>query len=248
MLSPLDQYHCNEQLKDYIMNQKSNAEKKGNRRVLAAVVITLITGLSIGGAVGFGLCLSRYGKDLSEKSCSSNMNKSNKQKGGDSQYYSNHSSEYSEPNQCLKSNEMVSIPSVSAKQAIKQYGEWAGWVGRNIENSGSGNDEPVLSAGWTIPVRQLVNSLNGDEYVRAYLAIKESFDFCSKLPEIELILTPVELLPDYSADPDCNGVDRNRSHYFNLVRPCPQMCDTQSELYLEYENGRLAGREVAPCE
>ncbi len=138
-----------------------------------------------------------------------------------------------------KSADSDRIPECQARQWITNYGFVAGKLAHQLQRKDNPFHLPVANltagAGWTIPMTDIITvmdslKLNGPKYARAYLAL----DTSSKAQSLHLILAIVK---NYGSQGDGAGNDVPLTYYFDLVRPCPNLCDNGSVLYQAYQKG-----------
>lgn len=142
-----------------------------------------------------------------------------------------------------KSSDTDRIPECQARQWITNYGYVAGKLAVQLQSKDNPFHLPIDSltagAGWTIPMTDIINimdslKLKGPKYARAYLAL----DTSSKVQSLHLILAIVE---NYGDPGNGAGNDVPLKYYFDLVRPCPNLCDNSSVLYKAYQRGVNSG-------
>ncbi|MDI9339774.1 MAG: hypothetical protein QM534_04320 [Sediminibacterium sp.] len=142
-----------------------------------------------------------------------------------------------------KSDTYDRIPSDTAYKWIRNYGQFAGALASDMVRVDTtirnlGIEYAVPGAGWTIPMDDIIDVLDtckshctsGRKYVRAYLGV-EGYP---KQFNVHLVLAIVN---DFGKGCCGAGTDAVQSYYFDLVRPCPNMCDIYSPLYKHYLEG-----------
>lgn len=135
--------------------------------------------------------------------------------------------------------ELDTISSAQSAQWITNYGVLAGKMASILQTDPTANpdnlpaDSFLGGAGWTIPMDDIYKHLRRDntkKYVRAYLA----YDSLESSGNLHLILAIVNNMHTSK----CNaGQDSIMNYYFDLVTPCPQVCDVNSSLYKSYLKG-----------
>lgn len=137
-------------------------------------------------------------------------------------------------------------PHDGAIRDVIRYGHWAGYNMHAVElhnksiNEKTGIMPPLpetvqFPAGWTLSLNELRKKFPNCDKARAYLAIKDSTKLIMGMPEIELIFVGM----------NAAGGDIQDTAYVNLIRPCPNLCNTTSIFYEAYSKGLLSGRQKA---
>lgn len=139
----------------------------------------------------------------------------------------------------------ASIDTINCNTAyswIENYGTVAGQMAMELHNAKGTKfskvpaDSLLGGAGWTLPLDGLMNAVqkvDTPRYARAYIALD------TITGTFHLILTVVNM-KEKNGCPNA-GKDSIMPYYFDLVKPCPNLCDVKSKLYINYQDGVKKG-------
>ena len=102
------------------------------------------------------------------------------------------------------------------EEALNRIEAFGGWMKRN-----NTNPQDTLPFAWEIPIEKIKNLDSNYKTIRGYLAIEGTEGIASS----NLYFVPMV------------GRKEKTETIFNLVNPCPNVCDPSSDLYQAFYNG-----------